>query len=73
MSLPQLIDVNWCLHIQKASKQVRNIQQPSLLVEMTVDSEDPSERKVHFELNSSTLNTMLDGLGKIRDQLNTMT
>jgi hypothetical protein len=29
----------------------------------------PSSRSVSFEMNKETLETMLDGLGKIRDQL----
>ncbi len=32
--------------------------------------EGPGARKVQFELTQETLQAMLDGLGKIRDQLN---
>jgi hypothetical protein len=51
---------------------------PSVLLELTVErqpsraDEMPGTDKVAMELSRETLETLLDGLGKIRDQLNTM-
>jgi len=33
----------------------------------------PGQRHIAFELSKETLETMLDGLGKIRDQLDSIT
>jgi hypothetical protein len=48
---------------------------PSVLVDLKVQDQPtstgqmPSARHVEFELSKEALQTMLDGLGRIRDQL----
>ena len=51
---------------------------PSVLVELEIEQTPcstnfpPSVEKVPFELSAQALSTMLDGLGRIRDQLGAM-
>ena len=51
---------------------------PSVLLELAVErqptrtDEMPGTEKVAMELSRETLETLLDGLGKIRDQLSAM-
>ncbi len=51
---------------------------PSVLLELAVErqptrtDEVPGTEKVAMELSRETLETLLDGLGKIRDQLSAM-
>lgn len=53
--------------------QIPSIQM-SLLLENTPNSVFalPALQQVEFEMNRETLETMIDGLGKIRDQLSSM-
>lgn len=79
VSLPKYVDVDWAVHIEKSSSAVAQMQVPVALVEIEMEAErtstfDPigKTRKVNFEVNKESLETMLEGLGKIRDQLSTM-
>lgn len=51
---------------------------PMVVVQLQVESQSqllgdmPEVNKVNFELSKEALETMLDGLGKIRDQLSSM-
>jgi hypothetical protein len=78
VSLPRYLDVDWTLNIQKSSSEVTNLNIPSLLVELSVEptphsTETPTSiEKVSFELSREALETVLDGLGRIRDQLGAM-
>ena len=79
VSLPKYIDVDWAVHIEKSSSQVAQMQVPIALIEVEIETErthvsDPIgiTRKLNFEVNKESLETMLEGLGKIRDQLSTM-
>jgi len=74
--LPKLEDVKWRVDIKSGSNYISHMAVPTVLVEVkvknvpkNVNSLDESSRIVSFELDSGTLQTMLDGLGKIRDQL----
>lgn len=58
--------------------QVASMQRPSVIVALNVEdqptneNEMPSTRTVEFELSREALETVIDGLGKIRDQLSKM-
>ncbi|XP_061077175.1 COMM domain-containing protein 9 isoform X1 [Conger conger] len=74
VSLPQLVDMDWRVDMKTASDSVRRMAVPTCLVHMKV--QDPlaqgggdSVSSVTVELSRETLDTMLDGLGRIRDQL----
>eukprot|EP01101_Sappina_pedata_P006098 TRINITY_DN2948_c0_g1_i1.p1 TRINITY_DN2948_c0_g1~~TRINITY_DN2948_c0_g1_i1.p1 ORF type:complete len:218 (-),score=56.01 TRINITY_DN2948_c0_g1_i1:52-705(-) len=78
--MPKLEDVNWRVDIKSASNALDHMAVPTLFVEMKVrdaptsaghliDPESIPSKIVSFELGSGTLQTMLDSLGKIRDQL----
>ena len=77
VSLPRLEDVDWRIDIKSASEKGR-MSVPTVLVQMNiqknktkVDAPDETE-KVIFEVGRAELETMLEGLGRIRDQLNTV-
>eukprot|EP00598_Pedospumella_elongata_P009744 CAMPEP_0184998538 /NCGR_PEP_ID=MMETSP1098-20130426/62647_1 /TAXON_ID=89044 /ORGANISM="Spumella elongata, Strain CCAP 955/1" /LENGTH=195 /DNA_ID=CAMNT_0027525371 /DNA_START=36 /DNA_END=623 /DNA_ORIENTATION=- len=78
VSLPHLVDFDWAVHIQKASSEVASMQRPSIIVALNVEdqptniNEMPNTRTVEFELSREALETVIDGLGKIRDQLSKM-
>lgn len=73
--LPKFVDLKWRVDIKSASHVISHMQQPCVMV--ALETQAPSEKKgqmkasetVHFELNKETLEVMLKGLGKIRDQL----
>ncbi len=76
VSLPKLIDHSWAVHQQSASSSVSQMQVPAVLVRLKVREqastvgELPEVKNVDLELSKQALLTMLDGFGKIRDQLN---
>lgn len=75
ISLPKLIDTHWRVDIKSAASDAHRMHVPTCIVEMTIQEEAHTAgvmmgtRRVNFELNRATLETVLDGLGKIRDQL----
>eukprot|EP00051_Salpingoeca_urceolata_P027678 m.482735 g.482735 ORF g.482735 m.482735 type:complete len:192 (-) comp22649_c0_seq1:92-667(-) len=78
LSLPQLKEFDWRIDIKTSSDLISRMSLPTCLVQMKV--EDLPEKSdgiapvqyVTFEVNKETLETMLDGLGKIRDQLSSV-
>ncbi|XP_070283904.1 COMM domain-containing protein 9 isoform X1 [Myotis yumanensis] len=75
ISLPRLVDLDWRVDIKTASDSISRMVVPTCLLQMKI-KEDPSLCKdspsvsaVTMELSKETLDTMLDGLGRIRDQL----
>lgn len=80
-SLPRLQGFDWRIDVRSASESVSNMIVPSVIVQMEVEkqkmgvsagsnSDDGNNNKVvTFELNRETLETMLDGLIFVRDQL----
>jgi hypothetical protein len=78
VSLPKLVDIDWTLHVKKSSSQVSRMKVPVALVGFQIEDQPttsaslPETRRVDFELSREALSTMLDGLGKIRDQLSAM-
>lgn len=78
VSLPKLVDLDWNLHLTKASNEASAINSQSVF--MSLSAQDipsttnalPEVREVNFELTREALETVVDGLGKIRDQLSRM-
>ena len=75
ISLPKLVDVDWRVDVKTASDAAFRMAEPTVIVEMSVQEAATRAgvmlgvRRVNFEMSKETLATMLDGLGKIRDQL----
>ena len=69
------MDVDWRVDVKTAANSVSRMAAPTALVQMhvaqpsTQDGMVGAMETVQFEMNKETLQTMLDGLGKIRDQL----
>jgi hypothetical protein len=78
VSLPKLVDIDWSLHVKRASSQVSRLKVPVAIVGFQIEDQPtstsslPATQRVDFELSREALSTMLDGLGKIRDQLSAM-
>jgi len=74
-SLPRYIGVDWRVDVKTASDRVSRMAVPSVLVDLKLQDQPnqadqvPFARHVEFELSKEALHTMLDGLGRIRDQL----
>ncbi|XP_056138197.1 COMM domain-containing protein 9 isoform X2 [Lampris incognitus] len=68
ISLPQLKELDWRVDMMTASDSISRMAVPTCLVQLTMDDSD-SLSSVTMELTKETLETMLDGLGRIRDQL----
>ncbi|XP_053576495.1 COMM domain-containing protein 9 [Bombina bombina] len=75
ISLPQLVDLNWRVDVKTSSDSINRMAVPTVLLQMKIQ-EDPelcglelSTSTLSMELSKETLDTMLDGLGRIRDQL----
>ncbi|XP_069751919.1 COMM domain-containing protein 9 isoform X2 [Narcine bancroftii] len=75
ISLPQLIDIDWRVDIKTSSDNINRMAVPTCLLQMkiqddaTVCRDKPTISTVSLELSKEKLDTMLDGLGRIRDQL----
>ncbi|XP_058383122.1 COMM domain-containing protein 9 isoform X1 [Diceros bicornis minor] len=75
ISLPRLVDLDWRVDIKTASDSISRMAVPTCLLQMKIQEDPslcgdkPSVSAVTVELSKETLDTMLDGLGRIRDQL----
>ncbi|KAL1257837.1 hypothetical protein QQF64_011081 [Cirrhinus molitorella] len=74
ISLPKLVDLEWRVDMKTASDSLSRMAVPTCLLQMKLQdtpciSSGPSESTVTMELSKETLDTMIDGLGRIRDQL----
>ncbi|XP_008047084.1 COMM domain-containing protein 9-like isoform X3 [Carlito syrichta] len=75
ISLPRLVDLDWRVDIKTASDSISRMAVPTCLLLMKIQEDPspcgdkPSTSAVTMELSKETLDTMLDGLGRIRDQL----
>lgn len=75
ISLPRLVDLDWRVDIKTSSDNISRMAVPTCLLQMKIQEdpslcgEKPSISAVTMELSKETLDTMLDGLGRIRDQL----
>ncbi|CAH1787712.1 unnamed protein product [Owenia fusiformis] len=78
VSLPRLTDFDWRVDIKTASDSMARMNVPTCILQLKVQeaktniAERPNENNVNVELSKETLETMLDGLGKIRDQLSSV-
>lgn len=76
--LPRLVDFDWRVDIKTSSDSLSRMSVPTCLVQLQI--QDPVSKAgsipptecVNVELSQQTLDTMLDGLGRIRDQLSSV-
>lgn len=68
VSVPKLQGVNWRVDVKTASSHAAGLGLPTVIMQLQVEP----GRTVAFEMDKETLQAMLSGLGKIRDQLNRM-
>lgn len=77
-ALPRLQEIDWRIDVKSASESITQMSVPTVLVELKVDDNTKNDedeeraRSVLFELNKETLQTMLSGLGTIREQLSSV-
>nr|XP_033783823.1 TNF receptor-associated factor 6 isoform X3 [Geotrypetes seraphini] len=75
ISLPRLVDMDWRVDIKTASDSVSRMAVPTCLLHIKIREDaspcgdEPETSVVTVELSKETLDTMLDGLGRICDQL----
>ncbi|XP_007941441.1 COMM domain-containing protein 9 [Orycteropus afer afer] len=75
ISLPRLVDLDWRVDIKTSSDSISRMAVPTCLLQMKIQddpslcTDKPSVSAVTMELSKEMLDTMLDGLGRIRDQL----
>ncbi|CAM2115686.1 COMM domain-containing protein 9 [Caretta caretta] len=75
ISLPRLVDMDWRVDIKTSSDSIGRMAVPTCLLQLKIQEDaalcgdSPVISSVTVELNKETLDTMLDGLGRIRDQL----
>ncbi|TRY94089.1 hypothetical protein DNTS_027318 [Danionella cerebrum] len=77
ISLPKLVDLEWRVDMKTASDSLSRLAVPTCLLQMKLQDSScntggHSEPSVTMELSKETLDTMIDGLGRIREQLTTM-
>ncbi|XP_075044457.1 COMM domain-containing protein 9 [Mixophyes fleayi] len=75
ISLPRLVDLDWRVDIKTSSDSVASMAVPTCLLQMKIQEDpdlcrlNPATSTLTMELGKETLDTMLEGLGRIRDQL----
>ncbi|XP_075933703.1 COMM domain-containing protein 9 [Anarhichas minor] len=74
VSLPQLKDLDWRVNMVTGSDSVSRMSVPTCLVQLRIEDPCPSAgldpvSLLTVELSRESLDTILDGLGRIRDQL----
>ncbi|KAL5006642.1 hypothetical protein ScPMuIL_015448 [Solemya velum] len=75
VSLSKMVDFDWRVDIKTSSDSMSRMSVPTCLLQMKVQQNPieegiiPDESNINVELSKETLDTMLDGLSKIRDQL----
>ncbi|XP_061466780.1 COMM domain-containing protein 9 [Rhineura floridana] len=75
ISLPRLVDMDWRVDIKTSSDNISRMAVPTCLLQLKIQEDavlcgnDFPTSALTVELNKQTLDTMLDGLGRIRDQL----
>ncbi|XP_022082846.1 COMM domain-containing protein 9-like [Acanthaster planci] len=78
ISLPRLVDFDWRVDIKTSSDTLARMSVPTCVLQLKVQENPtrvdtaPETSTMNVELSKETLDTMLDGLGKIRDQLNSV-
>ncbi|XP_039988758.1 COMM domain-containing protein 9 isoform X1 [Xiphias gladius] len=74
ISLPQLKELDWRVDMVTGSDSVSRMSVPTCLVQLKIEDPCPSaggesDSTVTVELSRESLDTILDGLGRIREQL----
>ncbi|XP_042372438.1 COMM domain-containing protein 9, partial [Plectropomus leopardus] len=74
VSLPQLKELDWRVDMVTGSESLSRMSVPTCLVQLKMEDSCPaaggeSVSAVTVELSRESLDTILDGLGRIRDQL----
>ncbi|NWI47739.1 COMD9 protein, partial [Picathartes gymnocephalus] len=75
ISLPQLVDMDWRVDIKTSSDSIIRMAVPTCLLQLKIQEDaalcgnNPVVSALTVELSKETLDTMLEGLGRIRDQL----
>lgn len=78
VSLPRMVDFDWRVDIKTSSDSIARMSVPTCILQMKVQENPthssvvPDISSVNVELSKETLDTMLDGLSKIRDQLSSV-
>ncbi|XP_013408180.1 COMM domain-containing protein 9-like [Lingula anatina] len=78
VSLPRLLDFDWRVDIKTSSDSISRMSVPTCIMQLKVQENStkidsvPEVTSMNVELSKETLDTMLDGLGKIRDQLSSV-
>ncbi|KAL7992288.1 COMM domain-containing protein 9 isoform X2 [Crotalus tigris] len=78
ISLPRLVDMDWRVDIKTSSDNISKMAIPTCLLQLKIQEDaglcgnNFATSALTVELNKQTLDTMLDGLGRIRDQLSTI-
>uniref|UniRef100_A0A8B9IAC6 COMM domain containing 9 n=1 Tax=Anser brachyrhynchus TaxID=132585 RepID=A0A8B9IAC6_9AVES len=75
ISLPRLVDMDWRVDIKTSSDTINRMAVPTCLLQLKIQEDaalcgnSPVVSALTVELSKETLDTMLEGLGRIRDQL----
>ncbi|KAM7110360.1 COMM domain-containing protein 9 isoform X2 [Ciconia boyciana] len=75
ISLPRLVDMDWRVDIKTSSDSISRMAVPTCLLQLKIQEDvalcgsSPVVSALTVELSKETLDTMLEGLGRIRDQL----
>ena len=78
VSLPQLVSFVWRVDLKASSEHMNNMAVPVAMLNLKVREqptradEIPGIRTAQFEMSKETVQTVLTGLGNIRDQLSQM-
>ncbi|XP_070561888.1 COMM domain-containing protein 9-like [Ptychodera flava] len=78
ISLPRLVDFDWRVDLKTSTDTISRMSMPTCVLQLKVQDTPkqvdsvPEVSSLSVELSKETLDTMLDGLGKIRDQLNSV-
>ncbi|XP_046863670.1 COMM domain-containing protein 9-like [Xenia sp. Carnegie-2017] len=78
VSLPKLADFDWRVDVKTSSDAITRMSVPTCLLQLKIqenackDNLLPELKCLNVELSKKTLDTMLDGLGRIRDQLSSV-
>ncbi|NXE45186.1 COMD9 protein, partial [Casuarius casuarius] len=74
ISLPRLVDMDWRVDIKTSSDSISRMAVPTCLLQLKIQEDaalcgNNPVSALTVELSKETLDTMLEGLGRIRDQL----
>jgi len=78
LSLPQLKEFDWRIDIKTSADTVTRMSVPTALVQMKIQdlptsvNEMATLQSVTFEVTKDTIETMLDGMGKILEQMDSI-